>query len=198
MEPNPIRLDASIAIYPDKADINLTESLAGACVFVGKYSARNVEPNSERAKQDAPFGIEFLSSVIREFQAANPESVTDEEDSISKDLAAPRTARYLRATVQFISAANARTSFPSRSARMYRSGLRITVQSLPQPQRHTKFKFGNFSGRHISVISSTGASLTALNANFNSVALRILNRIVVKSERPPTAGASSDNAYSSR
>lgn len=80
----------------NKADATIPyfmDSLAGSCVFLGKYSARRLSPNSDAAKRDAPLGIETLQSIIRQFPVMNPENVTDEQASISRDLAEPRVVR---------------------------------------------------------------------------------------------------------
>ncbi len=74
-EPRPLFL-ATI----DDANVrkNLLTSITGSCVFLGKYSARNRDPNSDQALQDAPVGIPFLKKVINLFPEVEPRRVSDQ------------------------------------------------------------------------------------------------------------------------
>lgn len=64
-------------------------SLPGACVFLGKHSARFVEPGSDRALADAPAGIALLRRVAGLFPETAPDRVTDENADLARALPEP-------------------------------------------------------------------------------------------------------------
>jgi hypothetical protein len=82
-----------LVAFKEIADVDRRKTLltrvAGGCVFLGKYTARNLEPNSERALADAPVGISYLKKVVGYFPEEAPESVSDNDAVLIRQMKEP-------------------------------------------------------------------------------------------------------------
>jgi hypothetical protein len=84
-EPAPVVL---ADFLPDPQIVSFTRAFGG-CIFLGKYSARNENPNSDQILADAPVGIPYLRKVINLFPEAAPDGVSDQDAVLTKQLPEP-------------------------------------------------------------------------------------------------------------
>ncbi len=73
-EPPPLKLVGPITATQQ---INFERLVDNGCVFVGKFSARNLPDGSPQLKALAPFGKSYLSSVIHRFDDKLPDRIAD-------------------------------------------------------------------------------------------------------------------------
>jgi hypothetical protein len=88
-EPNKFLLEHVSLSADEQFARGLLQSLTGGCVFLGKYSARDLDPNSEQALVDAPGGIRLLRRVAGLFPEVVPERVLDNDAVVSIQLPEP-------------------------------------------------------------------------------------------------------------
>jgi hypothetical protein len=95
----PVTATLPDAVFGDAELKKILPSFTGGCVFLGKYSAQNLEPNGVSVLEHAPIGVPYLKRVISFFPEEVPSRVSDENAVLVKQLPEPELLPILPGVV---------------------------------------------------------------------------------------------------